>query len=136
MDYYVILGLKYGASKDEIKKAFHRLAHIHHPDKNGGDDKKFKEINNAYQELIKGNIPQPQKENPGNFGFKQYQYNDISQFYYHSSERIKYYQQQKEDKDTYVRMIYEMMNQYTSQKPEQNKQKKWKYDPKRGMVFE
>ena len=39
-----------GASQDEIKKAFRKLAHKHHPDK-GGDEKKFKEINEAYQIL-------------------------------------------------------------------------------------
>lgn len=49
-DYYEILGLPRGASKEEIKKAFHRLAHKHHPDK-GGDEAKFKEINEAYQTL-------------------------------------------------------------------------------------
>jgi len=50
-DYYNILGVKKDASKDEIKKAFHKLAMQHHPDKNGGDDKKFKEVNEAYQVL-------------------------------------------------------------------------------------
>lgn len=50
-DYYNILGVSKGASKDEIKKAFHKLAHKHHPDKNGGDDSKFKEVNQAYQTL-------------------------------------------------------------------------------------
>lgn len=49
-DYYQILGVSKGASEDEIKKAFHRLAHKYHPDK-GGDAKKFKEINEAYQVL-------------------------------------------------------------------------------------
>lgn len=50
-DYYKTLGVSKTASKDEIKKAFYKLAHAHHPDKNGGDDKKFKEINEAYQVL-------------------------------------------------------------------------------------
>lgn len=50
-DYYDILGVEKKASKDEIKKAFHKLAHKLHPDKNGGDDKKFKEVNEAYQVL-------------------------------------------------------------------------------------
>ena len=50
MDYYEILGITKGASQDEVKKAFHKLAHKHHPDK-GGDEKKFKEINEAYQVL-------------------------------------------------------------------------------------
>ncbi len=50
MDYYAILGVTKNATQDEIKKAFHKLAHQHHPDK-GGDEKKFKEINEAYQVL-------------------------------------------------------------------------------------
>lgn len=50
-DYYNILDVQKNASKDEIKKAFHKLAHKYHPDKSGGDDKKFKEINEAYQIL-------------------------------------------------------------------------------------
>ena len=50
-DYYKILGINKNASEDEIKKAFRKLAHQHHPDK-GGDEKKFKEINEAYQILV------------------------------------------------------------------------------------
>ena len=49
-DYYQILGINKNASPDEIRKAYHKLAHQHHPDK-GGDEKKFKEINEAYQTL-------------------------------------------------------------------------------------
>jgi len=49
-DYYDILGVKKSATKDEIKKAFHKLAHKHHPDK-GGDEVKFKEVSEAYQTL-------------------------------------------------------------------------------------
>jgi molecular chaperone DnaJ len=50
-DYYKILGVERSASKEDIKKAFRKLAHQHHPDKNGGDDAKFKEVNEAYQVL-------------------------------------------------------------------------------------
>jgi molecular chaperone DnaJ len=50
MDYYKILGINKDASEDEVKKAFRKLAHKYHPDK-GGDEKKFKEINEAYQVL-------------------------------------------------------------------------------------
>lgn len=48
-DYYDILGVKKTATSDEIKKAFRKLAHEHHPDKAGGNNDKFKEINEAYQ---------------------------------------------------------------------------------------
>lgn len=49
-DYYEVLGVGKGASADEIKKAFRRAAIEHHPDK-GGDETKFKEINEAYEVL-------------------------------------------------------------------------------------
>lgn len=51
MDPYAILGLRPGASEEEVKKAFRRLAHQHHPDK-GGDPKRFKEIKEAYEKLM------------------------------------------------------------------------------------
>ena len=50
-DYYKTLGVDKGASDDEIKKAYRKLAHKYHPDKTGGDAEKFKEINEAYQVL-------------------------------------------------------------------------------------
>lgn len=49
-DYYEILGVSKSASADEIKKAFRRAAIEHHPDR-GGDEEKFKEINEAYEVL-------------------------------------------------------------------------------------
>lgn len=50
MDYYSTLGLNRGASDDDIKKAYRKLAMKHHPDR-GGDEKKFKEISTAYDTL-------------------------------------------------------------------------------------
>ena len=50
-DYYNILGVDKKASKDEIKKAFRKLAHQYHPDKKSGDTSKFKEVNEAYTVL-------------------------------------------------------------------------------------
>lgn len=50
-DYYEILGVSKTASAEEIKKAYHKLAHKYHPDKKGGDAEKFKEINQAYSVL-------------------------------------------------------------------------------------
>lgn len=49
-DYYEVLGVGKSASADEIKKAFRRAAVEHHPDR-GGDEAKFKEINEAYEVL-------------------------------------------------------------------------------------
>lgn len=50
-DFYEVLGVGKNATADEIKKAYRRLAHKHHPDKGQGNDEKFKEINEAYQVL-------------------------------------------------------------------------------------
>jgi len=49
-DYYEVLGVGKDASADEIKKAFRRAAVEHHPDR-GGDETKFKELNEAYEVL-------------------------------------------------------------------------------------
>jgi DnaJ-class molecular chaperone len=57
MDYYSTLGLKRGASEDEIKKAYRSMAMKYHPDR-GGDEKKFKEIEEAYRFLS-----DPEKKN-------------------------------------------------------------------------
>ena len=53
-DYYVVLGLEKGASEEEIKKAYRRLAVKFHPDKNPGDkvaEENFKELGEAYEVL-------------------------------------------------------------------------------------
>lgn len=49
-DYYKTLGVPRNATKEDIKKAYRKLAHQYHPDK-GGDEAQFKEINEAYQTL-------------------------------------------------------------------------------------
>lgn len=75
MDYYQILGVNKNASTDDIKKAYRKLASIHHPDK-GGDTSKFQQIQQAYDILSDANKrqqydnPQPQFNHEGfNFGF-------------------------------------------------------------------
>ncbi len=88
-DYYEILGLEKGASDEDIKKAFRKLALKYHPDRNPNDKKaeeKFKEINEAYQVLS-----DPQKKaqydqfgttdfNGGDAGFGGFDFSDMGGF--------------------------------------------------------
>lgn len=68
-DYYQTLGIPRTASQEDVKKAYRKMAHQYHPDKQGGNEGKFKEVNEAYQVLS-----DPKKrESYDNFGFA---YND------------------------------------------------------------
>lgn len=73
IDYYEVLGLKKGATPEEIKRAYRRLAVKYHPDKNPGDrsaEDKFKQINEAYAVL---SDPQKKKQYDmfGSSGFQE-----------------------------------------------------------------
>lgn len=80
MDYYSILGVAKTATSDEIKQAYRKLAKEHHPDRTGGDDTTFKQINEAYDTLKdpqrrqEYDNPQPRFDtntmNNGNFNFE------------------------------------------------------------------
>ena len=51
MDYYSILGVSKNASDKELKSAYKKLSMQHHPDRTGGSDEKFKQVNEAYSTL-------------------------------------------------------------------------------------
>ena len=63
MDYYSILGVNRNASPEEIKKAYRKQAMANHPDRNNGDDVKFKQINEAY-DTLKDPTKRQQYDNP------------------------------------------------------------------------
>ena len=71
-NYYEILGVKEGASKEEIKKAYRKLAKEYHPDTAPKNKKKlyeetFKQISEAYDILTKGEVRDRHTESPSNF---------------------------------------------------------------------
>lgn len=73
MSYYETLGVDSSATKEDIKKAYRKLSKQHHPDMNGGDESKFKEIAEAYEHLsddVKRAQYDARSSNPfGNMGF-------------------------------------------------------------------
>jgi len=78
-DYYKILGIPKNSSQEEIKKAYYKLAHLYHPDKKGGDETKFKEINEAYQ-VLSNKEKRAQYDKFGTTNGQQYQGSGFSGF--------------------------------------------------------
>lgn len=66
-NFYDILGVDKNASQDDIKKAYRNLSKKYHPDRNGGDDSKFKELNEAY-DILGDETKRKQYDNPNPFG--------------------------------------------------------------------
>ena len=66
-NYYDVLGVDRNSSQEDIKKAYRNLSKKYHPDKNGGDDSKFKEINEAY-DTLGDETKRRQYDNPNPFG--------------------------------------------------------------------
>ncbi len=83
-DYYNILGVSKNASQDEIKRAYRKLAHEYHPDKNQAhaDGTRFKEINEAYQVLSNSSkrSQYDQFGTVGGSGFEGFNWGDASGF--------------------------------------------------------
>lgn len=83
-DYYQVLGVSKNASQEDIKKAYRKLAHKHHPDK-GGDEKTFKKISEAYSVLSNEKKREQYDRfgksgpsmNGGSAGFGDFSYNDF-----------------------------------------------------------
>lgn len=84
MTHYATLGVAENASQDDIKKAYRKLAMQHHPDRNNGDDTKFKEIQIAYDAVGDEQKRQQydmQRQNPGGIRFNMHngQHPDIEE---------------------------------------------------------
>jgi len=84
-NYYEILGLPKNATQEQIKKAYRKLSLKYHPDKTGGDDKKFKELNEAYSVLgdakKREEYDNPMKNMMGGMGIPEDMMNNIFQHF-------------------------------------------------------
>lgn len=92
-DYYSILGIDRNATKEEIKKAYRKLALLHHPDKNPDDpnsSEKFNSISEAY-EVLSDESKRKNYDSPGGFGDFNFEYSfwDSRKSYRGADERIK-----------------------------------------------
>jgi hypothetical protein len=57
LPFFTVLGLDPGALEEDVRRAFHRLARATHPDKNGGDGSKFREVHEAYTTITEHRDP-------------------------------------------------------------------------------
>lgn len=71
MDYYKTLGVRRGATEEEIKKAYRKLAMTHHPDR-GGNEEEFKKIKEAYEKLTSGQADDHQFNSDSAGGFQDF----------------------------------------------------------------
>jgi curved DNA-binding protein len=102
-DYYSILGVKRSASQEDIKKAYRKLAMQHHPDRGGGDQKKFQEVQQAYDTLSdpdkRAQYDNPQQQHNFHFGhagpdifshiFESFGFGDNHPFGHFSRQRVR-----------------------------------------------
>lgn len=79
-DYHSILGVPKGASEEDIKTAYRRAAQKYHPDREGGDEAKFKEIKEAYEKLSN---PEPEPT------FRRMDPNDINEIHRQMREHME-----------------------------------------------
>ena len=95
MNPYETLGIKQGASEQEAKKAFKKLAMKHHPDR-GGDEKKFQEVKEAYERITEPEKFRDQQfqRTPGGFEFRS---GDVEDIFMNSLNIIEVVQDSKED---------------------------------------
>lgn len=89
-DPYEVLGLRRGASKEEVKSAYRKLAKKYHPDMNIDNpladlaEEKFKEIQWAYDEIMKGRASSSSYQSSSSYGYNNYNsygnFNEIRQY--------------------------------------------------------
>jgi DnaJ-class molecular chaperone len=117
MDYYSILGVPKGASDDDIKKAYRKLAMKHHPDR-GGDQTEFQKIQEAYA-VLSDPQKRSQHDNPQSQGFEFHfgggnsPFDDIfSQFGFSPFGNPR---QQRKNKDLRVELAMDLASTLTEQ---------------------
>jgi curved DNA-binding protein len=114
-DPYETLGVNKNTSPEDIKKSFKKLAKKYHPDMSGGDDSKFKEINEAYdilkdpqkkQQYDLGGFDPSSPFNQAGFSFSTTGFDDIIKDFFQSgpSRTTSFHRQQMRNKDVKIRI--------------------------------
>lgn len=152
-NYYNILGIDKNSTEAEIKKSYRKKANETHPDKQGGNDKLFKEINEAYQVLgdkqkkIKYDSQSPHGKNFtgggfGNFGSFSFNHDPFSMFEQFFNRGFQGYTQQqqrenfKEDLDIVANMNIDLKRVYENKPITIKYKKRVKCNPCRGTGFD
>ncbi len=102
--YYLILNIEHNVPDVEIKKAFHKLAHIHHPDKNGGKDAEFKKINTAYTAI---STPEKRRSYDLSIGIHNHQSNSQKTGFDIFSEAYKQHMKKMMEQDVQAQWEYQ-----------------------------
>jgi len=124
-NYYETLGVSKDSTQNEIKKAYRKLSIKYHPDKEGGDEEKFKTISEAYN-TIGDKEKRTQYDNRGRGGFEGDPFDAFSQFFRNQDNRRRRRQQPRNirGKDLKINLTITLEETYWGKEKELKYRKK------------